>query len=47
VQLTALLAIMPGQLGVGFPLNAVGRLLLAQEEEVVELGGMVAISIGW
>jgi len=47
VEFTALLAIMPGQLRIGFPLNPVGRLLLAQEDEVVELGGMVAISIGW
>jgi hypothetical protein len=47
VQFAALLAIMPGQLRIGFPLNPVGRLLLAQEDEVVELGGMVAISIGW
>jgi hypothetical protein len=35
---------MPGQLRIGFPLNPVGRFLLAQEDEVVELGGMVAIS---
>ena len=47
MEFTALLAIMPGQLRIGFPLNPVGRLLLAQEDEVVELGGMVAISIGW
>jgi len=44
VEFAALLAIMPGQLRIGFPFNAVGRLLLAQEDEVVELGGMVVIS---
>jgi hypothetical protein len=38
---------MLGQLWIGFPLNSVGRLLLAQENEVVELGGVVAISTGW
>jgi hypothetical protein len=47
VEFAALLAIMPGQLRIGFPLDPIGRLLLAQEDEVVELGGMVAISIGW
>jgi hypothetical protein len=47
VKFPALLAIMPGQLRIGFPLDLVGRLLLPQEDEVVELGGMVAISIGW
>ena len=46
VEFAALLAIMPGQLRIGFPLNPVGRLLLAQENEVIELGGMVAISGG-
>jgi hypothetical protein len=35
---------MPGQFRIGFPPKPVGRLLLAQEDEVVELGGMVAIS---
>jgi hypothetical protein len=35
---------MPGQLGLGFPPKPVGRLLLAQENEVVELAGMVVIS---
>ena len=47
VVFAARLALMLGQLGIGFPLNSVGRLLLAQENDVVELGGMVAISIGW
>jgi len=41
VKFAALLAIMPGQLRIGFPPKPVGRLLLAQEDEVVELGGMV------
>ena len=36
-----------GQFRVNLPLDPVGRLLLAQEDEVVELDGMVAISIGW
>jgi len=44
VKFAALLAIMPGQLGLGFPPKPVGRLLLAQKDEVVELAGMVAIS---
>jgi hypothetical protein len=35
---------MPGQFRIGFPPKPVGRLLLAQEDEVVELGRMVAIS---
>jgi len=44
VEFAALLAVMPGQLRIGFPPKPVGRLLRAQEDEVVELGGMVAIS---
>ena len=44
VQFAALLAIMPGQLRIGFPPKPVGCLLLVQEDEVIELGGMVAIS---
>ena len=47
VVFAARLAVMLGQLWTGFPLNSVGRLLLAQEDEVVELGGVVAISVGW
>jgi len=44
VEFAALLAIMPGQLRIGFPPKPVGRLLPGQEDEVVELGGMIAIS---
>jgi hypothetical protein len=47
VEFPALLAIMPGQFRISFPPKPVGRVLFAQENEVVELGGMVAISIGW
>jgi hypothetical protein len=44
VEFAALVSIVLGQFRIGFPPNPVGRLLLAQEEEVVELGRMVAIS---
>jgi hypothetical protein len=47
VEFPALLSVVLGQFRIDFPPNPVGRLLLAQENEVVELGGMVAISIGW
>jgi hypothetical protein len=47
VKIPALLTVVLGQFRVNLPLDPVGRLLLAQEDEVVELGGMVAISIGW
>jgi hypothetical protein len=47
VEFAALVSVMLGQFRIDFPPNAVGRLLLVQEDEVVELGGVVAISIGW
>jgi hypothetical protein len=47
VKIPALLTVMLGQFRINLPLDSVGRLLLAQEDEVVELRGMVAISIGW
>jgi hypothetical protein len=47
VKIPALLSIVLGQFRVNLPLDPVGCFLLAQEDEVVELGGMVAISIGW
>jgi hypothetical protein len=47
VKIPALLTVVLGQFRVDFPLDPIGRLLFAQEDEVVELGGMVAISIGW
>ena len=43
----ALLTVVLGQFRVNLPLDPVGRLLLAQEDEMVELRGVVAISIGW
>jgi hypothetical protein len=47
VEFVAFLTEMLGQFRINFPPNSVGRLLLlAQENEVVELGGMVAIPIG-
>jgi hypothetical protein len=46
VKVAALVSIVLGQFRIDFPPNPVGRLLLPQEDEVVELGGMVAISIG-
>ena len=47
VKVPALLSVVLGQFRVNLPLDPVGRLLLAQEDEVVELRGMVAISVGW
>jgi hypothetical protein len=47
VEFAALVSVVLGQFRIDFPPNPVGRLLLAQEDEVIELGGMVAISIGW
>jgi hypothetical protein len=47
VEFAALLAVVGSEVRVTFPLNPIGGLFLAQEHEVVELGGMVAISIGW
>jgi hypothetical protein len=46
VVFAALVSVMLGQFRIDFPPKPVGRLLLAQEDEVVELGRMVAISIG-
>jgi len=46
VQLPGLLSVMPGQFRVNLPLDPVDCLLLAQKDEMVKLGGMVAISIG-
>ena len=47
MEFAALLSVMLGQFRIDFPPDPIGRLLLAQENKVVELGGMVAISIGW
>jgi hypothetical protein len=47
VEFVALVSVVLGQFRIDFPPNPVGRLLLPQEDKVVELGGMVAISIGW
>jgi hypothetical protein len=47
VEFAALASVVLGQFRIDFPPNPIGRLLLPQEDEVVELGGMVAISIGW
>src|SRR5207244_13164076 len=46
VKLAALLPVVLGEFRVGLPLDAAGCLLLPQEDEVVELGGMVAVSVG-
>jgi hypothetical protein len=46
VEFVALFSVVLGQFRIDFPSNPVGRLLLPQENEVVELGGMVAIAIG-
>src|SRR5207249_6598141 len=45
VELAALVPVVLREFRVGLPLDAAGCLLLAQEDEVVELGGMVAISV--
>jgi hypothetical protein len=47
VKFTALLAVMLSQFRIDFPPNPVGRPLLSQENEGVELIRMVTISIGW
>src|SRR5271157_5647639 len=47
VEFAALAAVVLGQFRIDFPPNSVGRFLFPQEDEVVELGGMVTISIGW
>jgi hypothetical protein len=47
VKIPALLTVVLGQFRVNLPLDPVGRLLLAEEDEVVELRRVVAISIGW
>jgi len=47
VEFAALISVVLGEFRIDFPSNPVGRLPLAQEDEMIELGGMVAISIGW
>jgi hypothetical protein len=47
VEFAALVSVVLGQFRIDFPPNPVGRLLAPQEDEVIELGGVVAISIGW
>jgi hypothetical protein len=46
VKVVAFFPVVVGQLWIDFPANPVVGLLLAQENEVVEFGGIVAVRIG-